>query len=441
MSSLPDATDVIEEIKSKQTRRKIFISGGIVVGILMLCGVIGIMSGLLTLLVGAPTPTTIAAATDTPDLGTTTESPASTTVEPAAPSTIQPTTKPTAPPATEPTQEPAIEPPQQPTQEQTIEPTAPPTDEPAVPPTAELTAEPTAEPTQEPTSEPLTGKIAVPVFEKAPDNINDIYNLYLASADNGWKPKLLFERASQPAFLKNGQGMVLRSWEHKDWGQQLIYLPNYSDFTQFRKMTDFIEDAHPSLNDKNVIIFHSRQESLKRDPIIIKIGTEPGSAPIKLGEGTNPDWLGNRIIFYKSFPQAGLYVMGENGGEAQPVLPTGKTVPAAAPDGDRVAVPLQKDAHWQIFTFSASQGEGSLNQLTSTPDADNYLSTWSPDGQYIAFASNRDKQWAIWVMKADGSEQRKLFDLPGPVDGKITSPNIDPALSFGWWEERLSWAP
>ncbi|RMG97301.1 MAG: hypothetical protein D6706_08825 [Chloroflexi bacterium] len=288
-----------------------------------------------------------------------------------------------------------------------------------------------------PAPPPLMGKIAVPVFE------NGMYHIYLAEAKNNWQPQLLFERASQPAFTRNGEGMALHSWGHRDWGQRLIYLTNFIDLTSFQNLTNFIEDVHPSFNRQgDEIVYHSRQESRDRNPIIITQGIYPGVVPNKLGEGTNPDWLGERIIYYNSFPQEGLYIMDRNGGINGPIIKTGKTVPAAAPDGDTVAVPLQDESkHWQIFTFTASRGEASLTQLTSTPDADSYLPAWSPDSKYLAFASNRGGTWAVWVMNADGTNQRKLFDLPGPVDGQISDPAIDPALSFGWFEERMSWGP
>jgi len=36
--------------------------------------------------------------------------------------------------------------------------------------------------------------------------------------------------------------------------------------------------------------------------------------------------------------------------------------------------------------------------------------TWSPDGAKIAFLTDRRGKWEIWVMNADGSDQRPMFE-------------------------------
>jgi Tol biopolymer transport system component len=83
----------------------------------------------------------------------------------------------------------------------------------------------------------------------------------------------------------------------------------------------------------------------------------------------------------------------------------------------------QRDGNWEIY--KANNVGGGITRLTDNPGTDG-LPTWSPDGKSIAFLSTRDGQWAIWVMNADGSNQRKFFDLPRP-------------MGPDWPEERISW--
>ncbi len=108
--------------------------------------------------------------------------------------------------------------------------------------------------------------------------------------------------------------------------------------------------------------------------------------------------------------------------------------PVISPDGSRVAVAYWQDGHWDIHTMNL---DGSNRQrLTSTPltvlAARNQLTTemidgmeravapenphwnnaapvWSPDGTQIAFFTDRTGQWEIWIMNADGSNQRPMF--------------------------------
>jgi Tol biopolymer transport system component len=61
----------------------------------------------------------------------------------------------------------------------------------------------------------------------------------------------------------------------------------------------------------------------------------------------------------------------------------------------------------------------------------NTAPTWSPDGSQIAFLTDRTGNWEIWVMNADGSNQRPLF--PAGLLDSIR-------LQYSGMDERmLSW--
>jgi Tol biopolymer transport system component len=61
----------------------------------------------------------------------------------------------------------------------------------------------------------------------------------------------------------------------------------------------------------------------------------------------------------------------------------------------------------------------------------NAAPTWSPDGQHLAFLTDRRGQWEIWIMNADGSNQRPMF--PNGVLAQIT-------FNYAGVDERmLSW--
>jgi Tol biopolymer transport system component len=50
------------------------------------------------------------------------------------------------------------------------------------------------------------------------------------------------------------------------------------------------------------------------------------------------------------------------------------------------------------------------------PHWNNAAPVWSPDGTQIAFLTDRTGQWEIWIMNADGSNQRPMFSN-GELDG------------------------
>lgn len=118
-----------------------------------------------------------------------------------------------------------------------------------------------------------------------------------------------------------------------------------------------------------------------------------------------------------------------------------------SPDGSKIALTYWQDGHWEIHTVNV---DGSNRQrLTQTPLSviaqnsrsnvlvneegyrtltraqpdgqenphwNNAAPVWSPDGSQIAFMTDRTGQWELWIMHADGSNQRPMFPN-GALDG------------------------
>lgn len=82
--------------------------------------------------------------------------------------------------------------------------------------------------------------------------------------------------------------------------------------------------------------------------------------------------------------------------------------------------------------------DGTNAQRLTNNGSNEGLPAWSPDGQSIAYASDQGGFWAIYAMNADGSNQRKLFNMMGSPDGYVLH---DKDNSKGWLEERITWAP
>jgi hypothetical protein len=118
--------------------------------------------------------------------------------------------------------------------------------------------------------------------------------------------------------------------------------------------------------------------------------------------------------------------------------------PVFSPDGARIVVSYWQHDHWDIHVMNPD-GSGRA-RLTETPlrvlvdqsiagqesrSWNNVAATWSPDGSQIAFLTDRNGPWEIWVMNADGSNQRPLFATGTPNGLTIEYYNVG--------ERALSW--
>jgi Tol biopolymer transport system component len=73
----------------------------------------------------------------------------------------------------------------------------------------------------------------------------------------------------------------------------------------------------------------------------------------------------------------------------------------------QIAFYSERDGNQEIYVMNAADGSNQT-RLTNN-DADDFDSTWSPDGTKIAFGSSRDGNGNIYIMNAaDGSNQTRL---------------------------------
>lgn len=151
-----------------------------------------------------------------------------------------------------------------------------------------------------------------------------------------------------------------------------------------------------------------------------------------------PDWSAGGIV-YQSL--AGLQRTEDQSGFTTQTVAFDNLNPYYfdpdwAPDGGQIAFQLKGAAQTDIWVVNpdGSGMHGLTAPATTLVDQmpSNVAPSYSPDGTHIVFLSNRtDKNsagpWRIWVMNADGSEQRPLA-IDVPLD---YSYGLEQAVSWG----------
>lgn len=161
---------------------------------------------------------------------------------------------------------------------------------------------------------------------------------------------------------------------------------------------------------------------------------------------TNPVWSpdGSKIAFVSNRDSLfAIYIMNADGSNAHLVTSSVQDPGALAwsPAGDKIAfsagtravVGLAKPSV-QIYTVKIDGSE--LTRLTSEGEI-NESPSWSPDGKQIVFEGKRDpdRQMKIWVMNADGSNQKMLTGNTGSAvfgGGPLWSPDGNKILFSGF---------
>jgi Tol biopolymer transport system component len=163
--------------------------------------------------------------------------------------------------------------------------------------------------------------------------------------------------------------------------------------------------------------FHVVGDNIESAEAAIWSVAADGTAPTELLSGEEMFWLprwspdGQWLVFTRE-------AKGGPWGAAGPVGPG----PGAGPQGGGVQGPLSIPLpHADIWRVSAN-AEGSPVKMTDSA-GDDRAPVYSPDGSRILFDSTRDGNTEIYIMNADGSNQRRLTDDDGEDWGASWSPD------------------
>jgi hypothetical protein len=137
--------------------------------------------------------------------------------------------------------------------------------------------------------------------------------------------------------------------------------------------------------------------------------------------GLFPDWSppGDRIAFsgVAATGQETVYTISPEGKDLLDLGMFGEGI-EWSPDGRNLMVDSHPgDGDWQVWVMHAD-GSGQT-QLTTAPASQhggpggNHTGAWSPDGGQIAFQSDRAGDYDVYLMHADGSDQRLILSGPG----------------------------
>ena len=136
-----------------------------------------------------------------------------------------------------------------------------------------------------------------------------------------------------------------------------------------------------------------------------------------------------------------IYIVDYDG--ANPLRVTNTTTlnvaPAWSPDKQTIAYTSWRPSSagsfgvYQDIILSFITTGGRETPAHGSPDKQNYLAAWSPDGSKLAFTTNRDGNPEIYVMNKDGSGLRRMTNNPAIDVSPTWSPNGN---QLAWTSDR-----
>jgi TolB protein len=155
---------------------------------------------------------------------------------------------------------------------------------------------------------------------------------------------------------------------------------------------------------------------------VIYVADADGRRERRIGPGFGPRWSPDGRWIASTTRQDGLFavqLMRPDGSRRHLVIRGAS--PAWSPNGRLIAFSSDRETPENPELYVIRPDGTGLKRLTHTAGGldvlgDDGMPDWSPDGKQIVFTSNRGGEGELWVMRADGSAERRLAGLPGRDD-------------------------
>ena len=204
-----------------------------------------------------------------------------------------------------------------------------------------------------------------------------------------------------------------------------IYVRDFASSSPIRLTTNSDRDRSPKWSPDGTLIAFDR--SPYKGLIDLYVINSDGSGETNLTNGVGPnnvvlDWSpdGSRILFYSNRGgNTDLWVVRPDGSDPQQLTSTAAYEEVSAswsPDGKLIAYERASDI-WLMDADGSDQ-----RPLLARPEDDGDPA-WSPDGTKIAFTSYQSGVANVWIMNADGSQPYSLTN------------------SVSWESYTPAWAP